>query len=411
MPKYQVDIPHELAVGEAKQRIAAATEKLERDYGAVVHLEARHGADRLAQGPGRAVVTVEPARVHIDLEPRVPGRRRSPRRSSPASAKQLSGNFSARPATADSEAVQFVAILQPPGLGQRAGDLESVAFAAPVTIRQRCPAVRTPRSGRRVLPGPAGSRGRDRRHRFPEPPTRRRPASCTDRRRWPGRTPTGSTGGPDPRRSPAPRRRSRAGRWPRGWAPARVTPSWRATYPGLGRHRAHQDAPATRPAAVPRNWVFDADASRPGRRPGADHHIRRQRAVRKGPGHLGVGAPATCPQNRATPAARRTRSPGRGRVPPARWRRRVRRVRGPRGAAAACPWPAGAPASAAPPTGPRAPGAAPTGPAVRRPPARGRRPPRDGSPPRRSPPPAASAVRRRLPAVAEFGGEDNHRRA
>jgi hypothetical protein len=34
MPKYQVDIPHSLAVDEAKQRISGATEKLQRDYGA-----------------------------------------------------------------------------------------------------------------------------------------------------------------------------------------------------------------------------------------------------------------------------------------------------------------------------------------------------------------------------------------
>ncbi len=66
MPKYQVDIPHELAVNEAKQRIAAATEKLERDYGASCTWKrdteltvSRKGLD--------AVVTVEPARVHIDL--------------------------------------------------------------------------------------------------------------------------------------------------------------------------------------------------------------------------------------------------------------------------------------------------------------------------------------------------------
>jgi len=34
MPKYQVDIPHALAVDEAKRRISGATEKLQRDYGA-----------------------------------------------------------------------------------------------------------------------------------------------------------------------------------------------------------------------------------------------------------------------------------------------------------------------------------------------------------------------------------------
>ena len=34
MPKYQLDIPHTLAADEAKKRIAGATSKLEKDYGA-----------------------------------------------------------------------------------------------------------------------------------------------------------------------------------------------------------------------------------------------------------------------------------------------------------------------------------------------------------------------------------------
>ncbi|HVV50865.1 MAG TPA: polyhydroxyalkanoic acid system family protein [Polyangia bacterium] len=66
MPKYQVDIPHQLPVAEAKQRIAGATEKLTRDYGAACTWKgdseltvSRKGLD--------ATVTVEPTRVHIDM--------------------------------------------------------------------------------------------------------------------------------------------------------------------------------------------------------------------------------------------------------------------------------------------------------------------------------------------------------
>jgi putative polyhydroxyalkanoate system protein len=66
MPKYQVDIPHALAVDEAKQRISGATEKLQRDYGATCAWKgdceltvSRKGLD--------ARVIVEPARVHVDL--------------------------------------------------------------------------------------------------------------------------------------------------------------------------------------------------------------------------------------------------------------------------------------------------------------------------------------------------------
>jgi putative polyhydroxyalkanoate system protein len=66
MPKYQVDIPHALEVGEAKRRISGATEKLQRDYGAVCAWKgdaeltvSRKGLD--------ARVVVEPSRVHVDL--------------------------------------------------------------------------------------------------------------------------------------------------------------------------------------------------------------------------------------------------------------------------------------------------------------------------------------------------------
>ena len=66
MPKYQVDIPHELPPEEAKQRISGATDKLQTSYGATCTWKtdtelsvSRKGLD--------ALVRVEPSRVHIDL--------------------------------------------------------------------------------------------------------------------------------------------------------------------------------------------------------------------------------------------------------------------------------------------------------------------------------------------------------
>jgi putative polyhydroxyalkanoate system protein len=66
MPKFEVDIPHSLAPAEARERIAGATGKLERDYGATCTwqgdtelLVSRKGLD--------ARVSIEAARVHIDL--------------------------------------------------------------------------------------------------------------------------------------------------------------------------------------------------------------------------------------------------------------------------------------------------------------------------------------------------------
>src|SRR3954447_21219157 len=66
MPKFDVDIPHTLSPAEAKQRIAAATTKLEKDYGATCTwktenelLVSRKGLD--------ACVSIEAERVHIDL--------------------------------------------------------------------------------------------------------------------------------------------------------------------------------------------------------------------------------------------------------------------------------------------------------------------------------------------------------
>jgi putative polyhydroxyalkanoate system protein len=65
MPKFDVDIPHSLAQEEARTRIAGATPKLERDYGATCTWQgdqlivSRKGLD--------ARVNIEEKRIHIEL--------------------------------------------------------------------------------------------------------------------------------------------------------------------------------------------------------------------------------------------------------------------------------------------------------------------------------------------------------
>ena len=66
MPKYQVDIPHGLTPEEAKQRIEGATGKLQKDYGATCTWKSANELSVSRKGLD-ARVTVEPARVHIDL--------------------------------------------------------------------------------------------------------------------------------------------------------------------------------------------------------------------------------------------------------------------------------------------------------------------------------------------------------
>jgi len=66
MPKYQVDIPHDLPVADAKKRIASATEKLTRDYGAACTWKGETELSVSRKGLD-ALVTVEPSRVHIDM--------------------------------------------------------------------------------------------------------------------------------------------------------------------------------------------------------------------------------------------------------------------------------------------------------------------------------------------------------
>lgn len=66
MPKYQVDIPHDLPPEEARRRIAGATGKLESQYGATCTWKSENELTVSRKGLD-ARVTVEPARVHIDM--------------------------------------------------------------------------------------------------------------------------------------------------------------------------------------------------------------------------------------------------------------------------------------------------------------------------------------------------------
>ena len=66
MPKYQLDIPHTLSADEAKKRIADATGKLEKDYGAACTWKSDQELSVSRKGLD-ARVTVEDSRVHIDL--------------------------------------------------------------------------------------------------------------------------------------------------------------------------------------------------------------------------------------------------------------------------------------------------------------------------------------------------------
>jgi putative polyhydroxyalkanoate system protein len=67
MPKFELEVPHTLALPEVRTRLESATGKLERDYGARCTWEAD---DRLvvARKGLSAIVHLEPARLRIDLE-------------------------------------------------------------------------------------------------------------------------------------------------------------------------------------------------------------------------------------------------------------------------------------------------------------------------------------------------------
>jgi putative polyhydroxyalkanoate system protein len=67
MPKFDLEIPHTLAVPEVRARLEKARGKLENDYGATCTWE---GEDRLmvTRKGLQAAVNVEPTRLHIDVQ-------------------------------------------------------------------------------------------------------------------------------------------------------------------------------------------------------------------------------------------------------------------------------------------------------------------------------------------------------
>jgi putative polyhydroxyalkanoate system protein len=67
MPKFDLEIPHKLALPEVRSRLDRAKGKLEADYGAKCTWE---GEDRLvvARKGLQATVKVEESRLHIDVE-------------------------------------------------------------------------------------------------------------------------------------------------------------------------------------------------------------------------------------------------------------------------------------------------------------------------------------------------------
>lgn len=67
MPKYELEVPHNLPLPDVRTRLDRAKGKLENDYGARCTWE---GEDRLqvARKGLQATVHLEPARLRIDLE-------------------------------------------------------------------------------------------------------------------------------------------------------------------------------------------------------------------------------------------------------------------------------------------------------------------------------------------------------
>jgi putative polyhydroxyalkanoate system protein len=66
MPKFELDIPHALPPDDVKTRLEGATAKIETTYGATCKWT---GDNRLAvtRRGFDAVVTIEAARVHVDM--------------------------------------------------------------------------------------------------------------------------------------------------------------------------------------------------------------------------------------------------------------------------------------------------------------------------------------------------------
>jgi putative polyhydroxyalkanoate system protein len=67
MPKFDVDIPHALALDDVRARLGRASAKLERDYGATCHWDGERCLVVTRKGLS-ARVAVEDARLHIAVE-------------------------------------------------------------------------------------------------------------------------------------------------------------------------------------------------------------------------------------------------------------------------------------------------------------------------------------------------------
>lgn len=66
MPKFEVDIPHALPPEDVKTRISGATGKIESKYGAACKWASDNQLTVSRKGLD-AVVTIEAARVHVEL--------------------------------------------------------------------------------------------------------------------------------------------------------------------------------------------------------------------------------------------------------------------------------------------------------------------------------------------------------
>lgn len=66
MPKFDVDIPHSLPPEEVKTRLTGATTKIESKYGATCKWVSDNQLNVSRKGLD-ATVSIEPSRVHIDL--------------------------------------------------------------------------------------------------------------------------------------------------------------------------------------------------------------------------------------------------------------------------------------------------------------------------------------------------------
>ena len=70
MPKFEVDIPHQLPPEDVRSRLDRATAKLEKDYGATCKWDGDPGNQFLVVSRKglNAKVAVEPSRLHVAVE-------------------------------------------------------------------------------------------------------------------------------------------------------------------------------------------------------------------------------------------------------------------------------------------------------------------------------------------------------